>query len=84
MAEEAAVNPNTMQKALSELERYGLVYSQRTAGRYITEDSDMIDKLKIDLAKKQVGDFFSKMQQLGFNLKQTVDFVNKKAEELSK
>ncbi len=44
LASEAAVNPNTMQKALSELERSGLVYSQRTSGRFITEDTKMIEK----------------------------------------
>ena len=38
LASQAAVNPNTMQKALAELERSGLVYSQRTSGRFITED----------------------------------------------
>ena len=40
LAQEAAVNPNTMQKALSELERSGLIYSQRTSGRFITEDKE--------------------------------------------
>lgn len=44
LALEAAVNPNTMQKALSELERSGLVYSQRTSGRFITEDEKMLKK----------------------------------------
>lgn len=39
LAAVAAVNPNTMQKALTELERTGLVYSQRTSGRFITEDA---------------------------------------------
>lgn len=84
MASEAAVNPNTMQKALSELERDGLVYSQRTSGRYITEDSDLINALKETLAKKQTEDFFQKMQQLGFSVPQTLSFVQQKAEELSK
>ena len=42
IASEAAVNPNTMQKALTELEKTGLVFSKRTSGRFITEDSDMI------------------------------------------
>ena len=46
LAAEAAVNPNTMQKALSELERSGLVFSQRTSGRFITEDTKMIEELK--------------------------------------
>ena len=46
LAVEAAVNPNTMQKALSELERGGLVYSQRTSGRFITEDEELLKELK--------------------------------------
>ena len=45
LALEAAVNPNTMQKALSELERSGLVYSQRTSGRFITEDTEMLTQM---------------------------------------
>ena len=45
LAQEAAVNPNTMQKALSELERSGLIYSQRTSGRFVTEDQNMIEKI---------------------------------------
>jgi len=43
LAMEASVNPNTMQKALSELERIGLVHSRRTSGRFITEDETMIN-----------------------------------------
>ena len=50
LALDAAVNPNTMQKALSELERNGLVYSQRTSGRFITEDENMLKQLKTELA----------------------------------
>lgn len=46
LAQDAGVNPNTMQKALSELERTGLVLSQRTSGRFITEDLTMIEKTK--------------------------------------
>ena len=49
LAAQASVNPNTMQKALTELERQGLVYSQRTAGRFITEDSKMIQLIVSDL-----------------------------------
>ena len=50
LAQTAGVNPNTMQKALSEMERTNLVYSQRTSGRFITEDLSMIDDLKTELA----------------------------------
>ena len=50
LAAEAEVNPNTMQKALSELERDGLLYSQRTSGRYITDDAEKITALRKNLA----------------------------------
>jgi GntR family transcriptional regulator len=66
LAAEAAVNPNTMQKAFSELERTGLVFSQRTTGRFITEDTSMIDELKSTLAKDKITELLSFMQQLGF------------------
>lgn len=66
LASEAAVNPNTMQKAFTELERTGLVYSVRTSGRYITEDTTMIEELKASLAKEKIGEFLELMQNLGF------------------
>ena len=53
LATEAGVNPNTMQRALTELERDGLVYSQRTAGRFVTEDKAMIETAKRALAERQ-------------------------------
>lgn len=66
LALEASVNPNTMQKALSELERNGLVHSQRTSGRYITRDEQMLKQLKDDLAFQHIQEFMEKMKQLGF------------------
>ena len=57
LAQEAAVNPNTMQKALSELERSGLIYSQRTSGRFITEDKELIHQMKQELAAAEVSAF---------------------------
>lgn len=66
MASEAAVNPNTMQRALSDLEREGLIYTERTSGRYVTEDKEMIQKTKKGLAKEVVAGFFAKMEQLGY------------------
>jgi len=81
LAAEAAVNPNTMQKALSELERNGLVHSQRTAGRYITEDKTMIDQIKEDLAKEQLRAFFKSMEAIGFTKEETMRLVQKAAEE---
>lgn len=66
LAAEAGVNPNTMQRALTELEREGLVHSQRTAGRFVTEDAARIRQLREELARQQVKDFLEGMFQLGF------------------
>ena len=65
LAQEAAVNPNTMQKALSGLERSGLIYSQRTSGRFITEDKELIHQMKKELAAAEVSAFVAHMKQLG-------------------
>ena len=65
LAQEAAVNPNTMQKALYELERSGLIYSQRTSGRFITEDKELIHQMKKELAAAEVSAFVAHMKQLG-------------------
>ena len=65
LAQEAAVNPNTMQKALSELERSGLIYTQRTRGRFITEDKELIHQMKKELAAAEVSAFVAHMKQLG-------------------
>ena len=67
LAMQAGVNPNTMQKALAELERNGLVMTQRTSGRTVTEDMEMIQKLRRQMAAEQVRDFMKKMQELGFD-----------------
>ncbi len=84
LASEAAVNPNTMQKALSELERNGLVYSQRTSGRFITEDVKMIEELKSSLAKEKIHEFLENMQKLGFQKEETIRLMTEtlKGEEL--
>lgn len=76
LASEAAVNPNTMQKAFSELERTGLVYSVRTSGRYITEDTTMIEELKASLAKEKINEFLEQMQKLGFQNDEILSLMN--------
>lgn len=81
LASEASVNPNTMQKALSELEREGLVYSQRTSGRFITEDEKMIKELKKNLALTQIKEFITKMEQMGFQKQETIQLLEKLLKE---
>ncbi len=73
----AAVNPNTMQKALSELERSGLVYSHRTSGRFITEDTEMIENLKTSLAEEKISEFFESMTKLGFQKTEILAMIKK-------
>lgn len=80
LAAEASVNPNTMQKALSELERTGLVYSQRTSGRFITEDQNMINELKSELAKEIISQFLENMQKLGFQKEDAIQLMNETIE----
>lgn len=65
-ADEAQVNPNTMQKALQELERDGLINSQRTSGRFVTDDDDKIRQVRKCMAKDVIADFMKKMTDLGF------------------
>ena len=81
LAAEFGVNPNTMQKALSELERSGLVYSQRTSGRFITEDETMLKQLKSQLAEEHIRDFFEKMRQLGFQTEETLALIQETVKE---
>jgi DNA-binding transcriptional regulator YhcF (GntR family) len=65
LAMEAGVNPNTMQRALGELERRGLVFSQRTSGRFVTEDTERIAAEKRAIATGHVRQFLRAMDQLG-------------------
>lgn len=76
LSSEASVNPNTMQKALSELERTGLIFSQRTSGRFITEDKGMIDKLKEDYVKKQILIFYRNLKEIGFTKEEIIHYMN--------
>lgn len=66
LAMEAGVNPNTMQRALLLLEESGIVYSQRTAGRFVTEDVQLLENLRYQMARKQVLSFVKRMDELGY------------------
>ena len=68
LAAEAGINPNTVQRAFSELEREGLIYTQRATGKYVTENADEIISARQALAKTQVAEFLSNMQSLGYSV----------------
>lgn len=84
LAAQAGVNPNTMQKALSELERENLVHSARTNGRFITEDKAMIEKMREELASTQIKEFLNKMSQMGFDYERTITLLEKLGKENQK
>lgn len=73
LAEEAGVNPNTMQRALADLEKEGLVYSKRTSGRFITEDNSMVDSVRKAIAAENINNFIESMKKLGFTPEQTLE-----------
>ena len=66
LASEAGVNPNTIQRALSDLEREGFVYTNRTAGRFVTEDLDLILKSRKQLSEEQLQQFVTGMVEFGY------------------
>lgn len=78
LAAEAGVNPNTMQRALTELERDGLMYSQRTAGRFVTEDESMIETAKKNLAEAQLVRFLGAMTGLGYDIPAIISLLQER------
>lgn len=81
LAVEAGVNPNTMQKALTELERQGLLYSQRTSGRFVTDNMENKTRLKKELADQHMEQFISSMEKIGYSKQEVIamlsEYVNK-------
>lgn len=73
----AKVNPNTMQKALSELEKTGLLKSERTSGRFITNDLKLIEDHRNKLALNLTHDYLNKLYEWGFKLKDIIALINK-------
>ena len=69
------VNPNTMQKALSELEELGLVYTERTNGKYVTNDDKLINKFRMEYALGLSSKYFSSMEELGFKKNEMIDYL---------
>ena len=81
LAAEAGVNPNTMQRALSELEREGLLYSARTSGRFVTDDAQLIHALKRRLAEGRIEAFLRDMKELGFANSELLDILRQELEK---
>lgn len=75
LAEDAQVNPNTMQKALAELEREGLVFSKRTSGRFVTDDEERIKSMKKEVASEEIRNLRVNLERLGFTKEEIIELV---------
>lgn len=75
LAKKFEVNPNTVQKALSELEEEELLYTKRTAGRYVTDNSLIIESIRFKEARKITENFVSQMRSLGYDGEQILEFL---------
>lgn len=76
LAVEAGVNPNTMQKALTELERMGLLYSARTSGRFVAEDKQRTDSVHNELVEQYMKTFTENMSKVGYSPKQAQELYS--------
>ena len=72
LAAEAGVNPNTMQRALAQLEQDGLVLTNRTAGRTVTEDGKVLSQMCMRLAQAHIDQYLTSMAQLGFSREEAI------------
>lgn len=77
LAVNAQVNPNTMQKALSELERIGLIRTERTSGRFVTDDEELISSMKNEMAEKEINLFLEKMSALCISKDDVIKLIKK-------
>ena len=75
LAMELGVNPNTVQRAFGELERQGLVQSERTSGRFISIDKKKIKELRKDLSNEYITKMYESLRKLGMNDKMIKDAV---------
>ncbi len=77
LAIEAGVNPNTMQRALAEIETTGLIETKRGDGRYITEDAQKIDRIRHKYIEDNAIDFIKRMNDLGFTKSEITEIIEK-------
>ncbi len=84
LAMDAGVNPNTMQRALAELERKGLVFSARTNGRYVTEEEIVLKSLHEELARQYFDEFIEKLSKIGLTDDEIRDAVHRWLAEAKK
>jgi len=81
LATELQINPNTVQRTLSELEREGIVETKRGLGRYVTSEESIIMDIKKEMASELIDHFIRGMSELGFVREEVISIVSDAMEE---
>ena len=81
LAEDAGVNRNTMQRAMADLEADGFLITNRTAGRVVTTDENLIGEMKRQLAEQNVEKFIGEMAAIGYTAEDVVEMIKEKEEK---
>lgn len=81
LAYEASVNPNTMQRALAQLEEEGLLYARGTVGRFVSSDPDVIKAAKEKVRQKTVRRWIREATSLGFSVEEMISYIQKEGNE---
>ena len=74
-AADAGVNPNTMQRAMAEMEREGLVYTERTSGRFLTKETEVLVEKRKSFAKEETEKYLAYMKKIGFTTEEVASYV---------
>jgi len=80
-ADDVKVNPNTMQKALQELEREHLIYTERTNGKYVTNDKELINKYKKGMASNLITNFINDMSDIGISEDEIINYIKERNDD---
>lgn len=75
LAMQIKINPNTVQKSLEKLELERLIYTERTNGKYVTNNTKLIKKIKQTLAKEKINTYLNDMQSLGFTKQEAITYL---------
>ena len=74
-------NPNTVRRALGRIEEKGLIYTQRTTGKYVTENTSVINEARRSLAEQYADEYFENMKRIGFGSEEASSFIREKEDQ---
>ena len=80
LAASYGANPNTIQRALTELEREGLLRAERTIGRFICDNPELIASCKKKIAEEAVSHFLQELTSIGLSLEEGIELIKERKE----